>query len=78
MRFFPATQSREESDATVDRCMARIRNDGFAFWATELKTTGTFVGFIGIQKAPDYLPCSPAIEIGWRLDRRVWGKGAGT
>lgn len=75
MRFFPAPQSREESDASMDRCMARIRDDGFGFWAAELKETGAFIGFIGIQKAPDYLPCAPAIEIGWRLDASVWGRG---
>lgn len=75
MRYFPATQSMEESNASVDRCMARIKHDGFGFFAAELKSTGEFVGFIGIQKAPDYLPCAPAIEIGWRLSPKVWGQG---
>ncbi|WP_262691244.1 GNAT family N-acetyltransferase [Kordiimonas aestuarii] len=75
MRYFPATQSRKESDASVDRCMARIKSDGFGFWAAELQETGAFIGFIGIQQASDYLPCAPATEIGWRLDKRYWGKG---
>lgn len=75
MRYFPATQSREESDASVDRCCARIKDDGFGFWAAELKETGAFIGFVGIQKAPEYLPCAPAIEIGWRLVPSVWGRG---
>lgn len=75
MRYFPATQSAVESNASVDRCMARIKHDGFGFFAAELKATGEFIGFIGIQKAPDYLPCAPAIEIGWRLSPKVWGQG---
>lgn len=78
MRHFPATQSAEESNASVDRCRARIRDDGFGFWAAELKETGAFIGFIGIQKAPDYLPCAPAIEIGWRLLPLVWGRDLAT
>jgi RimJ/RimL family protein N-acetyltransferase len=75
MRYFPETQSREESNASVDRCVARLNNDGFGFWAAELKETGEFIGFIGVQRAPNYLPCAPAIEIGWRLVKHVWGRG---
>ncbi|WP_417452033.1 GNAT family N-acetyltransferase [Kordiimonas sp.] len=75
MRYFPHVQSREESDASVDRCIWRIQQDGFGFWATEFKKNSQFIGFIGIQRAAEYLPFAPAIEIGWRLDKSFWGEG---
>lgn len=75
MRFFPAVQSIEETKASVERVKARIKADGFGFWAAELKETGKFIGFIGMQRVLDVLPCAPAVEIGWRLDKSVWGQG---
>ncbi|TNE63297.1 MAG: N-acetyltransferase [Alphaproteobacteria bacterium] len=75
MRYFPAVQTCDESDASVDRVMAGIMARGYGFWAVELKATGKFIGFIGVQDAPDYLPCAPAFEIGWRLARGTWGQG---
>jgi RimJ/RimL family protein N-acetyltransferase len=75
MRYFPSVQTRAESDASVDRLMARQEAHGFCFWAAEGRVSGTFVGMIGIQHAPEAVPAAPAIEIGWRLDRAVWGQG---
>lgn len=75
MRFFPAVQSMEETRVSVERVTARIKADGFGFWAAELRNTSTFIGFIGLQRVQDALPCAPAVEIGWRLDRSVWGQG---
>lgn len=75
MRYFDRPRERAESDATVDRLEGHINEHGYGFWAAELKETGAFIGFIGIEHTPSNLPCSPAVEIGWRLDKRFWGRG---
>jgi len=64
-----------DSDATADRLEAHINEYGFGFWAAELRDGGQLLGFIGMQRTPPDLACSPAVEIGWRLDKRFWGKG---
>lgn len=75
MRYFDKPRNRAESDATADRLEAHINDHDFGFWAAELKETGEFIGFIGIEHTSPDLLCSPAVEIGWRLDKRFWGKG---
>lgn len=75
MRYFENLRSRAESDATADRLEAHIDEHGFGFWAAELRETGEFIGFVGMEHTPLELPCSPAVEIGWRIDKRFWGEG---
>lgn len=75
MRFFPATLSREESDAGMDRLEAGFEQKGISFWAAEMRADGRLVGFIGLKHVADNLPFAPTIEIGWRLARHVWGQG---
>ena len=75
MRHFPATLSRDESDALARRCAALIERRGWGFWAASLATSGQFIGFIGLHVPAANLPCSPCVEIGWRLARPWWGRG---
>lgn len=75
MRYFPSVQTREQSDRSVDRFRAHIDEYGFGLWAAVLREGGRFIGLVGIQHAPALVPCSPAVEVGWRLDRSVWGQG---
>ncbi|WP_232835471.1 GNAT family N-acetyltransferase [Actinocorallia populi] len=75
MEHFPATLTREESDAMVDRLAARIEEDGFGFWALEVAGSGEFIGFTGISRVRFDAPFTPAVEIGWRLARGAWGLG---
>jgi len=75
MRFFDQPRTCAESDATADRLEAHIDEHGFGFWAAELRETGEFVGFVGVEYVPPELSFSPAVEIGWRIDKRFWGKG---
>jgi len=82
-RFFPSTLSREESDASVAEFQKDFAAHGFGFWAVDLneselalpRTNGRFIGFIGIKATPFESHFTPAVEIGWRLARDVWGKG---
>lgn len=75
MEFFPATRTRAECDVFIDRKQAEIAERGWGLWAAELRGTGEFIGFIGMQPAPEQLPCAPAVEVGWRLAQPYWGRG---
>ncbi len=57
------------------RVQAHIEENGFGFWVAELKAEKQCIGFIGLQQVAGILPCAPAVEIGWRLDKSVWGQG---
>lgn len=78
MRYFPAPLDRAGSDALIERARASIETRGFGWWAVELKETGAFIGFVGLNVPLQPLPFSPCVEIGWRLASAYWGKGYAT
>jgi RimJ/RimL family protein N-acetyltransferase len=52
--------------------------EGYGMFALELRETGEFAGFTGLS-VPHFLPeVMPAVEIGWRLARPLWGQGLAT
>ncbi len=78
MEFFPSPLSREESDAIASKCQALIAEKGWGFWAASLLSSNEFIGFIGLHELADDIPCSPCVEIGWRLRKEYWGNGYAT
>jgi len=78
MEFFPSTLDRSSSNDMADRCQSLIVERGWGFWATALKDTNQFIGFVGLHIPVPELPFSPCIEIGWRLAHEYWGKGYAT
>lgn len=76
MAFFPFTRDRRQSDARMDELRAEIARDGFGFTAIALKQSNESLGFAGLSHCTDIPAFSGgAIEIGWRLAPRHWGKG---
>jgi RimJ/RimL family protein N-acetyltransferase len=47
---------------------------GYGTWAVEERATGTMVGRIGLHCPAGW----PGLEVGWALDRSVWGRGYAT
>jgi RimJ/RimL family protein N-acetyltransferase len=78
MEHFPSRLTREQSDAMADRCEALIRKRGWGLWAVELKTSGSFIGFVGLHIPSAELPFSPCTEVSWRLAFDHWGHGYAT
>jgi RimJ/RimL family protein N-acetyltransferase len=78
--FFPSVLTRQQSEAEVRRLQAIYDADGFCLFAAELIETGEFVGFIGLITMTFAVPfvAQPAVEIGWRLSHKYWGKGLAT
>ena len=78
MRYFPAVLDRAESDQLIDRIEDRFDQQGFGLWALEIRESGEFIGFTGLNSMPDGVPGSGDQEVGWRLDQRTWHKGYAT
>jgi RimJ/RimL family protein N-acetyltransferase len=78
MKHFPALLTRVESDALIDRLQAGIAESGWGFWAVQVRRTGEFAGFIGLNPLRSNLPFAPGVEIGWRLSTTHWGQGYAT
>lgn len=78
MEHFPKKLSREESDKMIKNCSEKLKADGFGFWATEIRETKEFIGFLALAKIPFDTFTEDNIEIGWRLKRSAWGKGYAT
>ena len=78
MEFFPALQGYAASLASIDSWQEQFASQGWSNWAAELKASGEFIGFIGLSVPRRQLPCSPCVEIGWRLAHAHWGQGLAT
>lgn len=69
---------------TAEQALASLRNfqhdldrNGFGFWAVEVRESGEFIGFAGLDRVDDGLPFT-GVEAGWRLARSAWGHGYAT
>jgi RimJ/RimL family protein N-acetyltransferase len=85
MRHFPAPLDRTASDALADRCRGTIAERGWGLWAVEVlpgaddgDDAGAFTGFVGLAEPRFDAHFTPAVEVGWRLATRFWGRGYAT
>jgi ribosomal-protein-alanine N-acetyltransferase len=78
MEFMGRCLSCAESDALARRSEAEIARQGWGFWATELRESAAFIGFVGLHVPSFEAPFTPCVEIGWRLERASWGNGFAT
>ena len=67
----------EQSAASVWRFQEELERNGYGFWAVEVRDTGEFIGFTGLDPLDDDLPFD-GVEAGWRLSRDAWGHGYAT
>lgn len=68
-----------QASATLQqKIMALISENGWGFWALELKETQQFIGFTGLNRPGAELPFAPCVEVGWRLAYAHWGQGYAT
>lgn len=78
MEFFPDVLTAAQSDQTFDRITHTFAEFGFGLWATEVRSTSTFIGFIGLSVPHYETHFTPCVEIGWRLASSHWGQGLAT
>jgi RimJ/RimL family protein N-acetyltransferase len=71
--------TRAESDAELERIREHWDRHGFGLWCAAARgAPERCMGFVGLA-VPSFLPTVlPAVEVGWRLARPVWGRGLAT
>lgn len=76
MEFFPLRRSHAECDILFERNRDMISETGFGFYALTDRSTNEAMGFCGLSPVDlsGILP-EGAVEIGWRLATRFWGRG---
>ena len=75
MAHFPKVLGRDASDALAQAWRTQISERGWGLWAAELRASGEFLGFVGLQVPAAPLPFGPCVEVGWRLAHEHWGHG---
>jgi RimJ/RimL family protein N-acetyltransferase len=78
MEFFPSPLSAAQSDALISKIESHFRRHGFGLYAAELRSDGSFAGFIGLSVPSFRAHFTPCVEIGWRLAWQAWGQGLAT
>ena len=78
MRYFPNTQTEEETLALIARIKAHFANHGYGPFAIERKDNGQFIGFTGLSQPNFKTEFTPCVEVGWRLSKQNWGQGFAT
>lgn len=78
MEHFPNTLTLEQTQTMIETLKTRFKNDGFSFFAVELKSTGEFIGMTGLNKPGYQTPFTPCVEVGWRIAKEFWNKGYAT
>jgi RimJ/RimL family protein N-acetyltransferase len=70
--------TRDQAVEQMERWMRHWEERGFGLWAVEEKSSGVFVGFIGLLYHEEWPEGEHKTEVGWRLDRSFWGQGLAT
>lgn len=78
MAYLPKLLTDSESMEFLHRINASFANHGFGLYAVENKATNECIGFTGfaIPKFESFF--TPCVEIGWRFQKKSWGKGFAT
>ncbi|MCE4955914.1 GNAT family N-acetyltransferase [Macrococcoides caseolyticum] len=81
-RYFPDVLSHSRSTLAFFMMQHELKTHGIGLFAVELKSSGQFIGLIGIQQLKPTkhfnLPFMPCYEIGWRLRKSFWHQGYAT
>lgn len=78
MHYFPATLSDAETEAFYIRIQDEFNQNGWGLYAVEIKSTGEFIGYVGLHEIGFEADFTPGIEIGWRLGADYHNHGYAT
>lgn len=72
MTYFIAPLTEEESSKALNILRRLIDEQGWGLWAVEVD--GEFAGFTGLARPSFSAHFTPCVEIGWRFQRKFWGR----
>lgn len=78
MKYFPTPLTAEETEAFYSRIQDELDRKGYGLYAVELKSTGEFIGYVGLHEIGFEADFTPGIEIGWRLAADYHNQGYAT
>ena len=78
MRYFPSTLNDEQTESFYNRIQSEFERNGWGLYAVELKSNGTFIGYVGLHEIGFDADFTPGIEIGWRLAADYHNQGLAT
>lgn len=78
MRYFPAILTDEQTEAFYNRIQVEFERNGWGLYAVELKSSGMFIGYVGLHEIGFEADFNPGVEIGWRLAADYHNQGLAT
>lgn len=69
MRYLSGPMTREHSEQQISKFVRHWEERGLGLWAVEEKSSGAFIGFIGLLYHEDWSEGKHRTEVGWRLAR---------
>lgn len=79
MKFFPSTQTKEDTLNFIKKMQLQYAKNGFCYFAVDVLKTNEFIGFIGMATQVYNAGFdSPFVDVGWRLKKSAWNKGYAT
>ncbi|GGF56043.1 acetyltransferase [Azorhizobium oxalatiphilum] len=75
MEHLMPVEGRAASDEVARRIERHFATHGFGLWAIELPGISPFIGYTGLVHVPFIATFTPAVEIGWRIQKAFWGQG---
>lgn len=79
MQLLGGPMDRAASDAWIARQMVHYGREGFCFWAVEAcGGVAPLIGAVGLLRMRADMPMAGAVEVGWRIGRKFWGRGYAT
>lgn len=67
MRYFPAVLSDAETETFYNRIQNEFNQKEWGLYAVEIKSTGEFIGYVGLHEIGFDADFTPGVEIGWRI-----------
>ena len=77
MRYFDDghVYAREESRTWLEWHVGMWALEGFSFFAARRRVDQGFIGWVGLNRVLDDPELDGSVEIGWFIDRQLWGEG---